>query len=118
MTKLIISLLVSLSCVSSALAIDTSIERTPKQSFVPSITTEPVTGGGPQFVSADIDLGDPVVSRSLSISRGPAVYATSAPVTTQVSASATVIPGPLLRAFTVQVPAGSLYDGEIRNFKW
>jgi len=45
MTKLIISLLVSLSCVSSALAIDTSIERTPKQSFVPSIT--PALSGAP-----------------------------------------------------------------------
>lgn len=78
---------------------------------------EPVTVGGPQYVSADIDLGDPAVRRSVAIERGTSVYAEASPTTTQVATSATVIPGPLLRKFTIQVPVGSAYRGEIRNFK-
>lgn len=75
--------------------------------------------GGVASISADVDLLTPA-KRIATLYSGPTMLAEVEGVITTVSASSAspVAAGPLQRAFSVTVPAGLHYRGQIRNLRW
>lgn len=75
--------------------------------------------GGVAAISAEIDLLTPT-KRVATLYSGTTKLAEVEGVLTTVSASSAshVAPGPLQRAYTVTVPAGLHYRGQIRNMRW